>query len=110
MLTGMATMAGKAFADTNIVLRLVNEGLPEHDAVNQFIDQLRKDEYELWISRQVIREYLVQVTRSGFLASVIPVKQVLTQIETIRTLFRIADETDAATSKLLDLIEEFPTG
>ena len=56
------TMVDKVFLDTNIVLRAFHATIPEHPRVKALFDQLIDDETELWISRQVIREYLVQVT------------------------------------------------
>jgi predicted nucleic acid-binding protein len=106
----MVTMAAKAFLDTNIVLRLVNGGLPESSAIEQLVQQIRDENYELWISRQVIREYLVQVTRPGFLAIPLSIEQVNAHTRTLRSLFKVADETDAVTDKLLELLNEFPSG
>lgn len=106
----MTTMAGRAFADTNIVLRLLNTELPKHERVKLLVDEVREVDTELWISRQIIREYLVQVTRPGFLAVSLTTEQVRTHVATLRTLFRIADETEAVTDQLLALLAEFPTG
>ena len=77
----MATMGDRVFLDTNIVLRLINDELPEHTAVRQLVAQYRDQGDELWINRQVIREYLVQVTRVGFLAEVMPIAQVKVQLK-----------------------------
>lgn len=106
----MMTMAARAFADTNIVLRLLNDKLPLYASVEQLIRLTRNEGYELWISRQVIRKYLVQVTRPGFLETPLSVEQVRNHVRTLKTLFKIADETDAVTTKLIDLLEEVPVG
>ncbi len=53
----------RAFVDTNVLLRSIHTGLPLHAAAAELVKRFRKDNYEMWISRQVIREYLVQVTR-----------------------------------------------
>jgi predicted nucleic acid-binding protein len=106
----MMTMADRTFADTNIVLRLLNSALPEYTAVEQLVRQVRTSNSELWISRQVIREYLVQVTRPGFLAVPLSVEQVETHVKTLRSLFQVADETNAVTDKLIELLKEFPSG
>jgi len=103
-------MAVKAFLDTNIVLRLLDDSLPEHQAIEAFVNQVHEEAAELWISRQVIREYLVQVTRPGFLAEALNIQQVTTHMKTLQLLFKIADETDDVTRKLLDLIQAFPSG
>lgn len=56
------------FLDTNIVLRLLNASLPDHAMINAYVGTLRQRQANLWINRQVLREYLVQVTRPGFLS------------------------------------------
>ena len=55
----MVQMVAKAFVDTNILLRAFHDTFPEHVAIRALFDQMLEDEYELWISRQVVREYLV---------------------------------------------------
>jgi len=104
------TMAVRAFLDTNIVLRLVNSGLAEHSQVQRLVQTVRDENRELWISRQVIREYLVQVTRPGVLAVPLSGEQVRIHIQTLKLLFKVADETEATTDQLLALLEEFPSG
>lgn len=101
---------GKGFVDTNVVLRLINESLPQHAAVRTSLDQLQAQGVELWISSQIIREYLVQVTRPGFLAVPLPSEQALDHVATMRSLFNVADETEAVTDKLLELLKAYPTG
>jgi predicted nucleic acid-binding protein len=59
---GMVMMGDKAFVDTNILLRALIPQLPLHQDCEALIQQMWEDDVELWISRQVIREYLVQVT------------------------------------------------
>lgn len=81
-------MVAKAFLDTNIVLRLVNTALPEYVKVQHLVNQVRDEGYELWISRQVIREYLVQVTRPGVLALPLSGEQIRTHAQTLRLLIQ----------------------
>lgn len=67
------------------------------------------DNIDLWVSRQVIREYLVRVTHPASFPMPYTWSQLLAQISTIQSLFRIADETQQTTEQLLDLLEKFPT-
>lgn len=100
---------GKALVDTNVLLRAMNPGLELHTEAEKIIYRLWSEEVELWISRQVIREYLVQVTRPQFLAPALTLGQVLTQLETILSLFRVADDTSRVATQRIDLITAFPT-
>lgn len=105
----MMTTGGKAFVDTNVLLRAMNPGLELHSEAERLIRQLWDDDVELWISRQVIREYMVQVTRPQFLTPTLTLKQVLAQVDTMLSLFRVADDTSKVTQQLINLISEFPT-
>ena len=59
----MAMTSGKAFLDTNILLRSTITQYPLYAQVKQLVDTQLDADVELWISRQVIREYIAQVTR-----------------------------------------------
>lgn len=104
------TTGAKAFVDTNVLLRANHPDFGLYHAANALLTQYRQDGYELWISRQIIREYLVQLTRPGLLALPLTPSEVETQVRGLRTLFHVADETDATTDKLIELIKTFPTG
>lgn len=57
-------MPDKIFLDTNILVYLANEDSPFHlRSVEKFKEIAAKS--ELWISRQVLREYAVVMTRPG---------------------------------------------
>lgn len=62
------------------------------------------------MSRQVIREYMVQVTRPGIMTTPFSAEQVIAKVRGIQSTFRVADETDAVTERLLELIKRFPSG
>ena len=104
------TTVVRAFVDTNVLLRAIQTTLPLHFEADALIASARQQGYELWVSRQVIREYVVQVTRPGFLASPYKAKQVTAKVKVIRATFQVADDMDAVTDRLLELIEEYPTG
>lgn len=106
----MAKTGAEAFVDTNVLLRADFVNLTDHAAARALLLKMRRSGVQLWISRQVIREYLVQITRQGFLATPLTVKQAANHIHTFRKTFKIADETEAVTEKLLELIREFPSG
>jgi predicted nucleic acid-binding protein len=104
------TMGDRVFIDTNALLRANHQGLGLYREANTILAQFRQDGYELWISRQVIREYLVQLTRPGLLKKPLTAREVEVQVKGLRTLFRIADETEAVTEMLIELMKSFPGG
>ena len=73
------------------------------------VDRLIDEDCELWISRQVIREYLVQVTHPHTFTPALTIDQVIQQWAQVEALFRIADETQAVTAHLLALLQTYPT-
>ena len=106
----MATTNGKAFVDTNILLRATIEGFPLYEEAKQLIYNQREIGTELWVSRQVIREYIAQATRPQSFAKPLPMERVDHQIRIISRLFMVADETAQVTNKLLELLKEIPSG
>lgn len=103
-------MGDSAFVDTNILLRALHNTIPLHLQARTLVEQTWEQDVELWISRQVIREYLTQVSRPGFFAQALPIEQILAHMQTIQSLFRIADETAATTAQLLHLLRVYPSG
>ena len=70
----------------------------------------QEQDAELWISRQVVREYLVQITRPGHLKTPLAGEDLQKHIQTLYTLFQVADETQAVADRLLQLVRDMPTG
>lgn len=106
----MVTMADRAFVDTNVVLRVLFRQFPESEACLAAVQAQWENDIDLWISRQVIRELLVQMMHPRTLQSPLSGHQVQAQMQTILTLFRVADETRLTTEQLLALVKAYPVG
>lgn len=110
----MATTAAEQptsalFIDTNVLVYAnVNEA-PQHQAALAAIDQAREDGRILWISRQVLREYLVTLTRPQAFQDV-PLTTVLEQVRLFQDYFEVADDTDAVTDQLMQLMDDILIG
>jgi predicted nucleic acid-binding protein len=98
----------KAFVDTNILLRAMMPQMAFHKQSEALIQTMWNDNVELWISRQVIREYLVQVTHPATFNPPLTSPRAIAQLEIIQSLFRIADDTGQVTAQLLALIKAYP--
>lgn len=105
----MATNA-KVFIDTNVLLRANIASAPFHNEALEIINQLWDSETDLWISRQVLREYLSTVSRPQIFMQPLSSVQLVQRIADFQTLFHVADETAATTAELLNLLREFPVG
>ncbi len=101
--------AGALFIDTNVLVYANVSEAPQHQAALGAIDQARKDGRTLWISRQVLREYLVTLTRPQAFQDV-PLSTVLEQARLFQNHFEIADDTAAVTDQLMQLMDDIPIG
>lgn len=107
--TGTVTMGGKAFVDTNVLLRALLTDMDSHSASDALLKRMLHEEAELWINGQVIREFIVQATHPKTLKTPLTMAQVIDEINKIKPIFQMADETQAVRDKLLDLLAEHPT-
>jgi predicted nucleic acid-binding protein len=106
----MATRGDSAFVDTNVLLRALTPQLELHAEANTLLRDAWAKGDELWISRQVIREYLAQVTRPQAFTQPLSGEQLAGQVQTIEALFRVADDTLEVTTQPVALLREYPTG
>jgi predicted nucleic acid-binding protein len=103
-------MVAKAFLDTNILLRATLPAYAEYNRALTLVEQQLKGGFELWISRQVIREYLAQVTRPQNFMNPMPVAEAASRIREFESVYQVADDDAAVTRQLVALLQEFPTG
>lgn len=99
-------MQDKIFLDTNILVYLANEDSPFHPEVLKKFKEIA-DKYELWISRQVLREYAVVMTRQGIVEKPLSSNEIVSDIEKWAGVFQVADETEEVTQNLVELIEHY---
>lgn len=102
-------MGAKTFVDTNILLRALIPEMSFHTEADNLLRKMLREDTELWISGQVIREFIVQVTHPRTLKVPLTIEQVINEINAIQPLFSIADETAVVREKLLDLLKSYPT-
>ncbi len=106
----MAMMGGKTFIDTNVLFRARIKSQNLHDEAKRLIDGQINVGAELWISRQIIREFLVHVTRPQSVSQPMSAIEVESEVNVLQSVFSIADETSAVTDQLIRLIKQYPTG
>ena len=105
----MAMTGGNVFVDTNILLRSVLTQMDQHTQVDALVKGFIREGAELWISGQVIREFIVQATHPRTLVEPLTIEAVIHEITTLKSLFQIADETLLVRDKLLELLQKYPT-
>jgi predicted nucleic acid-binding protein len=103
----MAKMADKVFLDTNVLV-YADTGDPVfgHAAQTKIL-YLASQGYELWINRQVIREYCVIVSRKMKEAGSYDPMRLVNRVRQMEQQFLVADETTDSTNALLSLITKY---
>ena len=107
----MTTGAGDPlFVDTNTLVHATAIEAPWHDAACTALEGLHERGADLWISRQVLREYLATFTRpqSYMLPRTVPL--LVQDVRRFGSRFRVAEDNAAVTERLLELLERIPLG
>lgn len=103
----MATMGDNAlFVDTNVLVYASVIETPFHEQALAAIKSAYQANRTIWISRQVIREYLVTLTRPQVFEN-LPKATVLEQIDQFIERFEVADDTATVTGQLVKLMGDF---
>lgn len=93
------------FVDTNVIVYATVQESPFHRQARTRLAALRKEGIDLWVSRQVIREYLAVVTRPQAVSDPMTGSQASARARDTFALFHIAEETAQITDRLLELME-----
>lgn len=96
----------RVFVDTNILVYSSLAQFPQHELSNQRMSELLAQNNEIWISRQVLREYLVTMTRPTIVSGSISLEEVLQNVSIFTAAFHVADETNEVTTRLLSLLQQ----
>ncbi len=107
----MVTMGDNGvFVDTNILVYASITESPLHLVALNAIQSREQAGSELWISRQVLREYLATLTRPQAFTEPIPIATLIAEIHFFINRFRVAEDNLRVTERLLTLIEQVPVG
>ena len=107
----MATMAvDPTFVDTNVLVNASLAAAPFHSTAFQALTDLRMAGVELWISRQILREYLATLSRPQSFTAPLAATVLSADLIYFQSQFRIAEDGPAVTAALLQLITQTPVG
>jgi predicted nucleic acid-binding protein len=98
------------FIDTNVLVNANIATAPFHSAALQELRSFQNSGITLWISRQVIREYLATLSRPQTFSSPQPVSVLASQVSYFVTHFAIAEDGPAVTANLMALLASLPIG
>lgn len=96
------------FIDTNILIYANVPDSPFHEAAVAKVRNLQLSGIEICISRQVIREYLVTMTRPGNFIENVDQEVVISELQKFEESFTIFDEKADVTKCLLGLLKSYP--
>lgn len=100
------------FLDTNVLVYMEVETSPFHlhQAAMQMVKSYYNNGTELWVSRQILREYLVRITHPQTFEKPLPIASAIVRVRYILSRFTVAEDGVHVTEQLLKLLEQVPTG
>ena len=98
------------FVDTNVLVKARILEAPDHDIARASLQRAFKLPEPLRISRQVLREYLVVVTRPQTWAAPLGRQEAVSDVERLTTIFEVLEDGPVVTDLLLSLCREIPVG
>lgn len=96
---------GSIFLDTNILVYMSDVRSTYFEDVIKFFQEYLENDF--WISRQVLREYAVVMTRNNNNKSLMKAEEVVKEIKYLNDNFYVADEYSDVTDILLHLIKKY---
>ena len=101
----MATMAADpVFVDTNTLVYARVAVSPWHAAAVTKLDDLNAAGHPLWVSRQILREYLAALTKPGTVTVPLPITALVADVQSFELRFFMAEDGPAVTTRLLNLL------
>jgi predicted nucleic acid-binding protein len=104
------TAADRLFVDTNILVRSTIPEAPLHQEARAVIAEFGGTGAELWISRQIIREYLAVLSRPQAFSPPLASVNLRRHVERFLRAFHVVDEDERVTEHLLQVLDRVPTG
>jgi len=93
--------------DTNVLVYSTVLGNPWHDQARQWLATLQRQGVRLYVTTQILREYLVVLTRGDVFEKSCSVDQVLTQVEALLPSLKILDEPIDVLNLLHELVRQY---
>ena len=96
--------ADLVFVDTNVLVYVTRPSATQHAAALAALTRLEDEGSALWISPQVLREYLAAVTRPQATAPGLAMATAIADVRNFRAAFDVAEERPSVLDRLLDLL------
>ncbi len=96
------------FLDTNIIVYASDSSSPWHQSSREKIKKLLSDGFRLFISPQILREYVSVASRSTGTEKPTPWDLILENYEDFQTYFVLLDEGRSSVNQLRQLLSKIP--
>jgi predicted nucleic acid-binding protein len=96
--------ADPVFVDTNVLIYATRGTASEHAAAQTALARLEGEGRRLWISVQILREYLAAVTRPQAAAPAMPIGTAIADVQRFRQVFHVAEDRSVVLDRLLALL------
>ncbi len=106
----MTTDTKRVFVDTNILASALLPESPRYFHARGILRRLAEADAEVWISRQVIREYLATMTRYEQKWSNVTRAALIDAVRTLERHYFVAEELPIVAEQLYFLLGQVPTG
>ena len=96
------------FVDTNVLIYASRPSAPQHGVARAALARLRAAANPLWLSRQVLREYLAAATRPQPSGPALPMAAAIADVQRFRLAFNLAEDRLDVLDRLLQLLSTHP--
>ena len=96
--------ADPVFVDTNVLIYVTRRTASEHAAAQAALARLEGEGRALWISVQILREYLAVVTRPQATSLPLPMGTAIADVQRFQQVFQVAEDRPAVLDRLLALL------
>ena len=97
----------RCVVDTNVLIYSTVSGNPWHDEARNWLTGLHEDGFGLCVTTQILREYLVVLTRVSVFETSFTVDQAIRELEAILPTLTVFGESDRSAALLRNLISRY---
>lgn len=106
----MTMAAEPEFIDTNVLVYASRKRSPLYSRAVESLRRAQNSGSSLWLSRQILREYLAVVTRPEPSQPALSIADATADVERFLSAFNVAEDVPQVTRTLLDLLAQYPSG
>ena len=96
--------ADPVFIDTNVPVYATRRTASEHAAARAALTRLETEVRRMWISGQILREYLAAVTRPQATDPALPIETAIADVRRFQQVFDVAEDSPIVLDRLLALL------